>query len=565
MNLIRLSLAVLLFQATPSQTPAAQTPASLAGFVVKVGTNEPLSKAVVTLNSMEGPRNQAYSASTSTDGRFLLEKVPPGKYRLSASRNGYVRYEFGSRGPNRPGLPITVGAGQKMTEVVLPLAPAGTITGRVFDRDGEPLAYVVVQALKYSYQDGERVLNPVQNAVTNDLGEYRLFWLDPGQYFVGTTYETSMQRGGFRGAPDGRGVLLGPRGGGTGRIQSVQAEDDEARIPIYYPGTPDPQSAAPISLQAGIVFSGVDVTVSTVHTFNVRGQVINGATGQPVTNVNVVLEPRQRSGFGGLIMRSRGNGSNKGSFDIGGVVPGSYDVVAIFNDRNNRMSARVPVDVSAADVENVTIALSAGFSVAGRVSIEGPSQDISRVRVNLRPSASGLQFGGAVPASQVQADGSFTLLQVGQDTYRLNWNGLPRNFYVKTARLGAVDILKEGLRLERQPTVPIEIVISSNTGTVDMTVLDERQEASINTTVVLVPDADRRYRTDLYRTGSTDSTGRLHLDGVAPGTYKAFAWENVEAGAWQDPDFIRQYEERGKPIRVSENSSTSAEVRVIAP
>jgi Carboxypeptidase regulatory-like domain len=561
MNFMVLSFALLLFQASPAQTPSAQAPASIAGFVVKLGTNEPLSKAVVTLNGTEG-RGQMYSASTSTDGRFLLDKIPPGKYRLAANRSGYVRYEFGARGPNRRGLDITVGAGQRMTQIMMPLSPAATITGRVFDRDGEPLAYVTVQAMKYVYQDGERVLNVAQTAVTNDLGEYRLFWLQPGQYFVSTTYDSSPQRGGFGGP--GRPIFLGPRGGNPG-IESVEATEDQARIPIYYPGTPDPQAAAPINLQTGTLFSGVDLTVAAVHTFTVRGQVISGATGQPIANVNVVLEPRQRPGSRGPIMRSRANGANRGSFEIGGIVPGSYDLVAISNDRNNRMSARVPVDVSGSDIQNVSVVLTPGFAVPGHLIVEGPAQDPTRIRITLRPSASGMQFGGAIPAAPVQADGTFTLQQVGQDIYRMNWNGLPRGFYVKAARLGAVDVLKDGLKLERQPTVPLEVVISSDTGTVDATVVTDKQEPSINTTFVLVPSPDLRFRNDLYRMGATDAMGRLHLDGVPPGDYKAFAWEEVENGAWQDADFIQPFEDRGKPIRVSANSAANLELRVITP
>ena len=568
MNWIQLSLALLLFQAAPSQTAPQTRPAdraSITGFVVKIGTNEPLSKASVVLNTTDGGRTQPYTSSTSNDGRFVLENVQPGKYRLAATRYGYVRYEFGARGPNGPGLQITVAAGQKMTEVVLPLMPAGTITGRVFERDGEPLAYVAVQALKYSYQDGQRVLNVVQTAATNDLGEYRLFWLGPGQYFVSTTYETSPQRGGFGRGNAGHASVTGPRGGNRQTVESVQAQDDEARIPIYYPGTTDPQAAAPINLQAGVVFSGVDLTVEEVHTFSVRGQVINGVTGQPVSNVNVVLEPRQRPGSRGPALRSRSNGSNKGGYEIGGIVPGSYDLVAILNDRNNRMTARVPLDISGSDVQNVTVVLSPGFPVAGHLSVEGPSLEIPRIRVTLRPSASGMQLGGRTPAAPVQADGTFTLQQVGQDAYSLSWNGLPRNAYVKTARLGSVDVLKDGVRLERQPDVPLEIVISSNTGTADGTVSNDRQEPSINTTFVLVPDLARRYRADLFRSGSTDAAGRIHLEDVPPGDYKAFAWEDVESGAWQDPEFIRQYEERGRPIRVSENGQASIELRVIAP
>jgi hypothetical protein len=207
--------------------------------------------------------------------------------------------------------------------------------------------------------------------------------------------------------------------------------------------------------------------------------------------------------------------------------------------------------------------LSPGFTVAGHLSIEGASQDPSRIRVTLRPSASGIQFGGAIPAAPVQADGTFTLQQVGQDSYRLNWNGLQRGLYVKTARLGAVDVLKDGLRLDRQPTIPLEVVISSNTGTVDATVVTDKQEPSINTTVALVPSPDLRFRSDLYRTGATDAAGHLHLDGVPPGDYKAFAWEEVENGAWQDEQFLQQYEQRGKPVRVSASSAATVELRVI--
>src|SRR5678815_4565312 len=94
MNFMGLSLALLLLQASPAQTPAPQTPASIAGFVVKLSSNEPLSKAVVTLTSVTGGRGQMYSASTSTDGRFLLDKIPPGKYRRAANRSGYVPVSY---------------------------------------------------------------------------------------------------------------------------------------------------------------------------------------------------------------------------------------------------------------------------------------------------------------------------------------------------------------------------------------------------------------------------------------------------------------------------------------
>jgi hypothetical protein len=38
-----------------------------------------------------------------------------------------------------------------------------------------------------------------------------------------------------------------------------------------------------------------------------------------------------------------------------------------------------------------------------------------------------------------------------------------------------------------------------------------------------------------------------------PGDYRAFAWDDVEAGAWQDPDFLLRFENAGKAIRIGES------------
>src|SRR5262245_64553351 len=115
-----------------------------------MGHGEPVSKSAVTINAVNSNRNQSYTATTTSSGQFAFQNLEPGQYRLSATRNGFVRMEYGARSPNRPGLPITVNAGQALTNIALQIMPAGTISGRVFDRDGEPLANVTVEALKYS-------------------------------------------------------------------------------------------------------------------------------------------------------------------------------------------------------------------------------------------------------------------------------------------------------------------------------------------------------------------------------------------------------------------------------
>ncbi len=590
MNWVVLLSVFLLFQAgvapRQQQPSKPQDRGSIAGYIVKMGTSDPVSKAVVTLSAFNGGPSQSYTATTTSGGQFNFQNLDPGQYRLSVTRSGYVRMEYGARSPNRPGLPITLSAGQKLTDVVLQIMPAGTIAGRVFDRDGEPLANVTVEALKYSYQEGQRVMNVVQTARTNDLGEYRLFWMQPGQYFVSAT-PSEGQRGvllnalatagpGIAGAI---GEIVGNLGGGRGAAPAASTDRDQATegyIPVYYPGTTDAQSAAPINLLAGVVFSGVDLTVAVVRTLRVQGQVINGVSGQPAQNASITLLPVQRQAGGGGFrggIRNPGNFrsriNNQGAFDIRGVVPGSYELIAVVNGRDTRMSARLPLEIGNSDVQNVSLILSPGFTLTGRLTMEGQqasagNQNLSRMRVMLRPD-SAAQIAGAPPASPVQNDGTFSLQQVGRDDYRLTVTGMPRNAYVKMARYGGIDVLNEGLRLDRQPTGPLEILVSANTGITDGVVQNEKLEPAANVTVVLVPEATRRTRLDLYRTTSTDAAGHFHIEGVPPGDYRAFAWEDVETGAWQDPDFIRQFEDRGRPVRVNESSTSNIELRVIRP
>src|SRR5262249_13031682 len=109
-------LAIFLFlpaQATPPPQTRPEERASIQGFVVKLGTGEPLAKAVVTLSRFNGGRGQTLSATTASGGQFAFQNLEAGQYRLTATRNGYVKTEYGARSPNRPGLPLTLAPGQR--------------------------------------------------------------------------------------------------------------------------------------------------------------------------------------------------------------------------------------------------------------------------------------------------------------------------------------------------------------------------------------------------------------------------------------------------------------------
>jgi len=79
---------------------------------------------------------------------------------------------------------------------------------------------------------------------------------------------------------------------------------------------------------------------------------------------------------------------------------------------------------------------------------------------------------------------------------------------------------------------------------------------------VLIPDQSRN-RIDLYKTAVTDQNGHFTIQGITPGEYKIFAWEAMEPFAYFDSDFVRQSEQKGKPVSISEASKVTAEVKVI--
>jgi len=147
-------------------------------------------------------------------------------------------------------------------------------------------------------------------------------------------------------------------------------------------------------------------------------------------------------------------------------------------------------------------------------------------------------------------------------------NSLPawQNAYVKSMQMGDVDVLSGGLRLERQPDAPLNIVIGANPGTLNGLVLNEVRLPIAGAYVTLFANntADRLYRTDMYKVTGTDNQGRFQLQGLPPGDYRIFAWENIERGTWIDSTFLRLNEERGTTVHIDEGQVQMATLPIIS-
>ena len=527
------------------------------GFVVRAGTNEPVSRARIMAIRTAGPGAAPIQPSgsspnipvvtTDNQGHFTIKDLEPGSYLVSAQRNGFARQTYGERRPGRPGTPLNIIDGQALKDMVFRLIPAGAVSGQVSDATGEPIAGMTVQMVRSIYgQNGKRTFQTVDSARTNDRGEYRIYWITPGRYYVNAS----------------------PR-----PIVPIFPTTNEVVEPgyvlTYYPGTSDPSTAEAIEVQPGAELSTIDFTLTQQPLFRVRGRVFDARTGQFPRNASVSLNPRTPTGGFNFATNPVNYNPVNGTFELRDVPSGSYWVRAIAVDPRAgftpadmaRNSVQVAVEVGNADVENVVLALTSGFQITGRVVLEGAPlsslPDIERTRVFLIPSAP-LPFGS--PPQQVKADGTFTLENIPPGEYRVNVN-LPPNTFIQSARLGQTDV-SAGLTISGPVSETLEIVLSTRSGQIDGTVVNNDQKPMQGVQAILIPDRQRERR-DLYKFGMSDQNGHFTMRTVAPGDYKLFAWEDLEPEAYNDPEIVRQYEARASPVKVLESSKLTVEVKVI--
>jgi len=190
------------------------------GQVLNLATGAPVHKAEVVLHRA-GQTNGSYSAVADSGGNFAINGIESGKYRLSASRTGFVATQYGARGPSRDGTTLSLQPGQRLKDLAVRLTPHAVITGRVVDEKREPIVLGQVQAMTYSFRAGKKELATSQMVHTNDLGEYRIYGLSPGKYYVtaalkNDSYEDEVVRSAVPGIRDLCHHLLSWRRGCSG-------------------------------------------------------------------------------------------------------------------------------------------------------------------------------------------------------------------------------------------------------------------------------------------------------------------------------------------------------------
>jgi hypothetical protein len=251
-----------------------------------------------------------------------------------------------------------------------------------------------------------------------------------------------------------------------------------------------------------------------------------------------------------------------GQFRIGPLSPGSYTLMAMSATPNGpRLSGYTNVSVQGIDPVNVTISMSPVLELDGRfVFDETPAA--SSINVRARSTISTQADSAAVAPSP---DGTVKLTGIGRGPYVIDVASLPQDHFLKSARLGDVDVLTDGFRMENPPDRAMDIVVSSKGAMLRGLVRDSGRNAAGGVVVTLVPDEVRRQRQELFRNVTADAAGRYEFRGIPPGSYKVFAWEDIEPKSWLEPAYLRVFEDLGKVVAVAEGSSETLDIIAISP
>jgi hypothetical protein len=511
--------------------------------VVKLVGSEPLKSASVQLLNMD---DHSRGASTGTDagGRFELKGIDPGRYRLKVARTGFVTQEYGQRTPNDPGAVLTLSAGQSMRDLLFRLIPWGVIAGRVINEEGEPLPWSQVSALREIYTRGKRTLYTETTVPTNDLGEYRLFGLRPGRYFVTAKYRPGEHL--------------------IGKESVAQVEEDtgpQGYVPTFYPGSPDPTKAVALAIKAGEEIPSVEILLRPVEVFKIQGRVYSMLSRRSWDTASLSLEPRGGGLRAGIPARQALVDKPDGSFTIADVLPGAYTLIAYSFEDGRAYQARQNIDVGNADLQGLVITIAPAVAVSGRVIWEGPpSVERDPLAIVLDGADTSHAFGSR---ARVTPQGSFTLYEVFEGPYRLGIAGQSKDCFVKAVRYGATDGLEDGFNIVRGANAQVEVTISSKGAHAQGTVTDADNLPAVGVWVVLVPDQAHRDQSRFYKATATDQNGNFDLRGIAPGNYKLFSWDEVEPGAWEDPDFLKPFESKGVSLSFKEGDQKSESLATI--
>lgn len=528
----------------PAQTAPEREPGSISGVVRSDLTGQPLRRAQVVLKPQDSG-GSSFAQTTDGTGKFSFPKVVPGSYSVTVQRDGYLQQSAGRIGGYKMPPIFLIEPGQDIGSFTFRMVPWGVMSGKVKFDDAEPAVNVAVQLYREFYARGRHGWAVASTVRTDDRGEYRVHGLEPGFYYVAALYQ----------AP-----ALPPKAEEQRRVDAAGKPLAQLSYAVtFYPEAQRLADAVAVRALAGQEVAGIDIFLTLVHTVRIRGKVISALSGTVVQGPGITLRWNDADNTASVTAPVDVTFDNKHNFEIKGVTPGPYVIITTGSDEGQTLSARTPISVGDADVEEQAIVIGPQQNWKGKIIVDGDeSVDLSGIGVELAPRRA-----TAAPARAfADKKHEFEIPFLPQEVYDVALLKAPEDSYLEAVRVGKSDHLATGLEAEPGATPQeLEVVLSTRGGKVLGRAVTAGDSTIVATgaSVLLIPDPPAG-RSHAYKFTYADQYGNFLIHGVAPGTYAAVAWFDQPPCDVYDPNDIAACRTKGVRVTVSEEALESIQV-----
>ena len=519
-----------------AQPPRAPGTATIRGHIVAADTGQPLRKAQVRIFSGELRENR--TTSTDADGKYEFKEVIAGRYNVSASKGSYVALQYGQLRPFEPGKPLEILASQTLEKVDFALPKGAILTGRVLDEFGDPLPDAMVSVQRYQNLGGQRrLISAGRTSMTNDVGEFRLFAVPPGQYYLSAT--------------------MRPMGMGD-------TDDRSGYAPTYFPGTTSIAEAQKVSVGLGQIVSDMNMTLMPTRVSRVTGTAVD-TQGRPMSGMMVMAMPRNDSMM--MMFGPPAQIKPDGSFVVSGLAPGRY-MLQVRGPTGDGESASADLTVSGDDVNGLRLVATKPSVVTGRVIVDPAAAQALRpssMRLGLQSTQTDVMMMAMPSQPGVLTDDLTFELKAAPGQFRVTLFNQPAGWAIRAVRYRGVDVTDAGVEVRpSEDLADVEVELTNRVTELSGVVTNTKGEAVKDYSVIVFPaDRDKWTPNSRYmRTSRPDQDGRYKVSGVPAGAYLVIALDYLDQNEWNDPDFLEKVRSKATAFSVNEGETKTVDLRV---
>lgn len=527
--LLMLLILVVAGHAAPTQTASSQRGStSIAGVVVNAATGAPIDGVDVRIATGGEQSIQAGEILTDANGAFRFNDLPEGKYKLQASRRGYI--PSGYQGHNGFSTAIVTGSRADTTHLRFPLTPWGVIDGSISDDSGDPVPDAEVRLFRQDQNQGEGRIVAAGRQQSDDRGSFEFTQLRPGSYFICVAATPWYA---FRPA-----AQMDSSGNPLPDDQQPTSSLDVAYPMTFYPNATDSAGATPIPVRGGDHLQ-ISFSLHAVPAVHIRVRVpMHG------DNPGVATPQLTEDAFGTpvyLPIVPQGNlrrSEHMWDFELNGAAAGKYEI-------RQGQAGVLAVDATSSRAVDAP-ALSSGSDVTGKVAMASGAALPSHAIVIARS----VDDERLQRTAGIENDGSFTLHGVPPGVYEVTIGGASGTLTIAQMAASGAEVHGNQVTVGSDPVL-LAATLARGSATIDG--FAQRNGEGIGGAMIeLLPD-DPGASTELIRRDQSNSDGSFTLRRVVPGNYTLVAIDDGWTLDWAKHDALTAYLSHGVKIHIRDD------------